>query len=364
MTGEKRAGHPFLMYEAIHAQPDAFARVVARADAAMGVVAAEVASCGRLFLVGVGTSYHAALVGEHIVRAYGGDMPVYVYPSFDFALYGPRVGAGDCVIGISHRGTKSYTVRALARARAAGCRTVLVTGEGNAARRPAADAVFETVPQELSSTHTVSYVGALAALSTFAGHLGRHRTGTRLLPAAVLAESVPAALRTALAAEGDAQGWAHAHVARRRFWIVGGGPGAVTAQEIALKIKEAAYLQAEGVAVETMLHGPFQCAEPEDLFVLIAPAGAAQARVVELAGMVAEIGAAYLVVSDGTPASLRPGAAGWSVVPAVPEPFTALSCLVPLQLFSYALALARRTNPDGFRLDEPRFARAHARVRL
>ena len=51
-------------------------------------------------------------------------------------------------------------------------------------------------------------------------------------------------------------------------------------------------------------------------------------------------------------------------MPALPEPLTALSCLIPLQLFAYHLALARGTNPDVFRLDDPRFSRAFAGVRL
>ncbi len=144
----------------------------------------------------------------------------------------------------------------------------------------------------------------------------------------------------------------------RRIWLVGGGPSAVTAQEIALKIKETSYLQAEGMAVETLLHGPFQCAEPEDVFVLIVPAGKGQERLVEFGRMVQEVGIPYLMVSDGTPQALGPAAAGWCIVPGVPEPWSALTCLVPLQLFAYFLALERGTNPDGFRLEDPRFARA------
>src|SRR3712207_8664690 len=51
------------------------------------------------------------------------------------------------------------------------------------------------------------------------------------------------------------------HVGHRRIWLVGGGPSAVTAEEVALKIKETSYLQAEGMSTETMLHGPFQRSE-------------------------------------------------------------------------------------------------------
>jgi glucosamine--fructose-6-phosphate aminotransferase (isomerizing) len=368
MTDDTRTHHPFHMYDAVLGQPDAFVEVIRRHDAALARLAGGIASCDRVFIVGIGTSGHAAQVGEHLLRAYGGRASVRAFPSFDFALYGPSLTAKDCVIGISHRGNKNYTVEALARARKAGCRTALVTGEGGPEGKAEADEVFETVPQERSSTHTISYMTAIAMLSALAGHLGHRRTGTRLLPERVLLEEIPAALAGALAHESEMASWARAHLGRRRIWLTGGGPSAVTAAEVALKIKEAAYLQAEGQPIETFLHGPFQCAEPEDVFILIAPAGAAQSRVRELAGMIPEIGAASLIVTDAAgdswPGELRKGAAGWCAVPAVPEPFSTLTCLVPLQLFSYHLALARGTNPDVFRLDDPRFARARARVTL
>jgi glucosamine--fructose-6-phosphate aminotransferase (isomerizing) len=152
-------------------------------------------------------------------------------------------------------------------------------------------------------------------------------------------------------------------VGRRRIWLLGGGPGGVTATETALKIKETSYLQAEGMPTETMLHGPFQCVDADDVFVLIAPSGAASERTLEVAELVEEVGASYVIVGDDT-TEARPGAAGVLRVPEVPEPFSALSCLVPLQLFSYHLALARGTNPDGFRADDPRFARADVSARL
>jgi glucosamine--fructose-6-phosphate aminotransferase (isomerizing) len=111
-----------------------------------------------------------------------------------------------------------------------------------------------------------------------------------------------------------------------------------------------------------MLHGPFQCAEAEDLFVIVAPAGAAQERTMEVTELVDEVGGACLIVGDGTPeVSHKPNLL---TVPRVPEPLSALTCLVPLQLFAYHLALARDTNPDAFRTDDPRFARADVSGRL
>jgi glucosamine--fructose-6-phosphate aminotransferase (isomerizing) len=117
------------------------------------------------------------------------------------------------------------------------------------------------------------------------------------------------------------------------------------------------------MSTETMLHGPFQCVEADDLFVLIAPAGAAQGRTLEVAELVDEVGGACLIVGDGTVYSARERRQ-FLDVPEVPEPYSALTCLVPLQLLAYHLALARGTNPDSFRAEDPRFARADVSGRL
>ena len=358
---EQRDRHPFYMYDAIRAQPEAFVRVLEQNETATEDFAVRVSTCERLFLVGIGTSYNAAHVGEHLVREYGGGIDVRAVHSFDFALYGPDLRPGDCVVAVSHRGSKRYTALALERAREAGCPTALVTGEGSTvAVRP--DAVFETVPQERSSAHTVSYTGTVAVLAQLAGLIGRHR-GAEVLGEDVLRNRIPEALSSSLGTEGEVEALAREHSGHRRIWLAGGGPSAVTAEEVAIKVKESSYLQAEGMATEALLHGPFQCVEDMDLFILIAPAGAAQGRTLEVAELAAEIGGPCLVVDDGTAEPPR-GVVGRIVVPEVPEPLSALTCLVPLQLFAYHLALARGTNPDIFRVDDPRFARADVSGRL
>jgi glutamine---fructose-6-phosphate transaminase (isomerizing) len=359
---ERRSRHPFHMYDAIFAQPEAFVRVPGRNEQAVNDFAEEAASCERLFLVGIGTSYHAARVGEHLLREYGGGLDVRAIHAFDFALYGPNLVPEDCVVGVSHRGTKRYTARALERALEAGCRTALVIGEGGSVSVEA-NAVFRTVAQEKTAAHTVSYTAAVSILAHLAGRLGYHRTGSETLGEGLLQVELPAALRAALGTEERVASLAREHIGCRRIWLLGGGPSAVTAEEVALKIKETSYLQAEGMSTETMLHGPFQCVEAEDLFVLITPAGPAQGRTLEVAELAGEIGGKLLVVGDNT-TDLPQETADLLAVPEVPEPFSALTCLVPLQLFAYHLALARRTNPDSFRVDDPRFARADVSGRL
>ncbi len=359
-----RTQHPFHMYDAITAQPQAYADIIERIRPRAEHIAPRLAQAQRLFLVGIGTSSHATQVGYHLFRHYGMTIPTQVYHSFDFALYGPTLTADDAVIMVSHRGAKQYGLAAIQRAKEAGCYTVLITGQGEPGSVQYADEVLTTTIQDPSSAHTISYSGSQAALACLAEALSAHQSGKSLYPATFLSTEIPAIMRTCLQTETQVKELAAEYLHRRRFWLTGGGPSGITAQEIALKIKETSYLQAEGMPIEVLLHGPLQCVEPEDVFLLIAPAGPAQSRVAELATMLQDLAAPYLVVDDGTATSIAQGAASVITVPAVPEPFTALTCLLPLQLLSYHLALLRGTNPDSFRLEDPRFASAFKRIQL
>lgn len=348
-SNQPRSSHPFAMYDAIHAQPGEFARVVR--TLAVGECAARLLESKRIFLVGIGTSYHACQFGRFLLCASAPDLEVSAVHSFDFVEFGLALGAKDCVVVISHRGSKLYSARALERAREAGCATISITGRN--AKAPVANIVLETVPQEASSAHTISYMGAIAALSAIARELGG-------LDARFVDEEIPELLRKSLGAESAAAEFAEEHARHRRIWLVGAGPLEFVAREAALKIKETSYLQAEGMGIEELLHGPFQCTEAEDLFVLIAPQGNGRERVLTVAGLAKEIGASVLVVSDMP----MPEYADVLTAQEAPPPFQSLTCLIPLQFFAYYLALKRGTNPDGFRLEDPRFAKASQLVTL
>lgn len=364
MVEGKPTQHPYNMYTHIMDQAEAVGKVVTENRAHIDSIAGEIADSDRIFLVGIGTSHHASQVVEHFMREYGGGIQAYPVHSFDFALYGPELTSRDCVIIISHKGTKAYSVRALEKADVAGAKTVLITGLGLEGKPDNAQHVIQTVPLEQSATYTISYTGALAALALLAERIGFHRTGESTVEQIFFEQELPAAIAAGVEFDGEMANWASRAITARRIFLTGGGPSSLTAQEIALKIKEASYLQAEGIHVEQFLHGALQNAEPEDLFILIAPEGAAQSRVFQFAEAIQEIGAPYRVVSDGTAGKIAENAEASIDVPSAPEPFTALSCLIPLQLFAYHLAMAAGTHPDTFRLQDPRFAAAFQKASL
>src|SRR5690349_6703710 len=106
MHTEPRSQHPFHMYEHILAEPGGFATSVQRNGEAVDAFAAPSRGWRQIVLVGIGTSHHAAKVGEYLVRAYTPGLPVRAWHSFDFVHYGPELSPEDCVVAITHRGTK------------------------------------------------------------------------------------------------------------------------------------------------------------------------------------------------------------------------------------------------------------------
>ena len=356
MPSPSRTSHPFFMYDHIQSQPDAFREVVLRHRRLLTQLSVRLSSAAKIYLVGIGTSLHAAEVGGHLFRCNAPQLAYEVWHAYDFCRFGPRLTAKDYVIALSHRGTKQYTLRALERAKEAECMTAIITGIGAETPSFTSDVSIETVEQERSSAHTVSFFGAVAVLAELVGLIGNVATSMETH------KTVAASLTTALQCESQMAEWAADHHFARRIWLVGSGPAAVVARETALKIKETSYLQAESLSTETMLHGPFQCCEPDDLFVLLA-IGKQDDRMAPLSQMIQSIGAKSVLVTDN-PTEWNALCADTCVLPPVPTPFEALTSLVPMQLFTYYLALERQTNPDGFRLDDPRFAKAMSLVNL
>jgi glutamine---fructose-6-phosphate transaminase (isomerizing) len=352
-----RQEHPFHMYDAILKQPETVRTVIVQNEDSIRDVAGRLRQVKRIFLVGIGTSYHAAEISRYIARSVARNTEIHAVHSFEFVHYTPILNKEDCVIGVSHRGTKIFTVEALKIAKNAGCLTIGITGIGDETPLSSYSTVtIRTVEQESSSAHTISFISSVSILAAiFAQIENADAEGIFLRDQLqrVLEESLQVGLNTMELAHHISQG--------RRIWLVGGGPLGIIAKEIALKIKEASYLQPEGMTVEEMIHGPFQCVESEDFFIVIGPHGKSQKRVLEFVSMIKAIGAKYVFVGDGT-ASVS--SEYQIVVPKVEEHYAALTCLIPLQLLTYQMALIAGTNPDSFRAEDPRFREASARVTL
>src|SRR5690606_29041083 len=101
------------MYDAIVAQPEAFRAVAARNAVAAVRWAPAVVGARRLWLVGTGSSHHAARFGAYGLRHHMEHLDVQTVAAFDFSLYGPPLSPDDVVVVVSHRGAKLYSRQAL-----------------------------------------------------------------------------------------------------------------------------------------------------------------------------------------------------------------------------------------------------------
>jgi glucosamine--fructose-6-phosphate aminotransferase (isomerizing) len=203
-------------------------------------VVERLAQCRRIWLVGTGTSLHAAELGAAML--YEAGRAATAIPSMHFVNWAPPVDHRDGMVLISHNAGQetAYAAAAYRQAKDAGIRVLALTRQG--AELP--DAV-ETVPKETSETYSVSYTAVLLLLARIANELGAES----LSPDAIA--RVPRAVFDAIQDPGI-----EGIVAPRRLLVLfGEGPASVTAREGALKLREASRFPAEGYDVEYLLHG-------------------------------------------------------------------------------------------------------------
>ena len=339
------------MYDAIYAQPGAL-RLVGRGNGdAIAKAAERLRAMDHVVLTGIGTSWHAALVGELMLAQVGrlGYRARAVH-AFDLAGYGPPPVGRTGVIAVSHRGSARLVREALERAVTDEGVGVAVTGRGGDGL-PRAELTLRTVEQEASHAHTASYSSALALLALLAAEVGRDDGFRRAL------DGLPDHLALLLGQESWEE-LAKRFAGRRRYWFVGGGPNTATALEGALKMSETSYAIASGFNCEQFLHGPLAAMTSEDLVILVAPAGPSHARALDVARAARAVGTPVLAIVEEGDRELAPLAAETIEIAAVPELLSPILAVVPLQLLSYHIALESGANPDTMRAHEPAYARA------
>lgn len=353
------------LYDTIETQPAVVRAGLEGWGEAAARAAKTLVGARRVYLAGTGTSSHAAIVGEYLLRLAG--LEATATTNFDFVSYPRPLGPDDALIAISHRGSKRYGNRAIARAHAAGARIIGITGQDSPME--GADVVIATAPQEKSATHTASYTANLAALALIAVAAGE-RTGADVAPLRAALLGVPAAIETLLGHEDAVRAVAEVLATRRRLVLAGAGPNTATAREGALKIKESSYLAAEGFELETALHGALQAVEEGDVAVVIAAEGPATERTADLVRALDLIGARLLLVADERALASLPAPGDLSTTPTVvpfapvPEVLSPILAVVPLQLLAALTAALVGTDADSFRADDPTYKRVNASYEL
>ena len=359
-----RDSHPYHMHEAIGGQPAAIARVLTEETEGVAELALAAESAERILVVGIGTSWHASLVGEHLLRTIAGREDVRAWNSFEFNAYPPNLAGGDLVIVMSHRGTKRYSDQALEMAKNAGATTAIVTGVGSDARTGLADLVVRTSEPDPSSAFTISHTTAMTTLTMLAAQLG---TLTGVSAAAALQRELsrlPDLVEEVLGMESDVREWVADAVNAERLYFTGWGPNASTAYEVALKIKESSYRKSEGFQTEQYLHGPYVATHPGVMTTFIVPPGPGRDRSIEVIGAVNTVGGHSVALAEQGDDEVSELVRTSLLLPPMSEAITPIAYLVPLQLFTYWLAVESGCNPDTFRTHEAEHGAARQMYQL
>ena len=352
MAGDARSAHPYKMHDMMQAQPAAIAEMLDREQPRIAEIAARLGRCRRIWIVGIGTSWHAAMIAERMLSS---GPEASGCNSLEFTTSPPRIEAGDACIVISHRGTKRASYEALDFANERGLYTVAITSTEPGERILAADDAIRTCPQEQSAAYTISYTTALAAVAQIAAEMSGGPDAVEALPELV-AEALELEARAAAVAEREAE--------RGRYVFAGAGTAQFNAAEAALKIRETSRASAEGWQIEHLLHGPFQGLDPDALFTVVDEGGEQRDRDLDLLRAAAALDGSTLVITNGRPERYADLGADVIALPEAPRLLAPIVGVVPLQLFAYHLALARGAHPDLFQQDVPEQAAAYARFNL
>ena len=299
------------MRETMWTQPEQLSRLLG--DTAPAEAAADRLRGRRLLLVGIGTSWHAAHHGAWMLREAG--LEVEAVHAADVAPYGRAISAEEGVIVLSHTGGTGYSMTMLERARAAGAEALHVSGIGNGGE-------LETVAAEASYAYTASHTGALLRLAQLATALGAD-----LGPL----EGIPERVAAVLDLPGPL-----IEVPGRLVELIGAGPNGWTAQEGALKIREAAYVAAEGLSSEQFFHGPSVALDEQDTLVVLDGGGPMAERTEAIAAAVEVTGAKVVRLSQRE----------------LGEPLSVFPLTVVVQRIALELSEACGVSPDRFRYEQ------------
>ena len=358
----ERGGYKHFMLKEIHEQPtaclDTFRTRVSQEkgrvllDDEAGLAPPVVAGIRRVRFLACGTSWHAALVGEHMVERLAG-LPAEVDLASEFRYRGAPAEEGVLTVAISQSGETADTRAAFAEARSrGGFRLAICNVLGSSIAREADGVLYTHAGPEISVASTKAFTSQLTALYLLALFLGQQRG--RLGRAAVaqhLADLVrlPAQIGRALALDGAMAGLAARFEKSRDCLYLGRGVNFPVALEGALKLKEISYVHAEGYAGGEMKHGPIALIDAALPVVVLAPRDETFPK---MFSNLEEVRARRGIVIAFTDRAGKDLAARTDHLFTVPRtnPFLApILLVVPLQLFAYHVAEAR-----GHDVDQPR----------
>ena len=356
----EKGGYEFFMLKEIEEQPAAIRETLGGRLQEDGLLHLDELSMSdedirdieQVVIIACGSSYHSGLVGKYAIERWC-RLPVQVEMASEFRYRDPVVGRSTLVIAISQSGETADTLEALRHARSQKARVLAVTNTVGSTVSRESDAVFYTRGgPEVAVASTKAVMAQLAAMYVVGLYLAQVR-GTRDADEvrAHLRDllEMPALVQEVLDRMDVVREIALSLKDEERVLFLGRHVGYPMALEGALKLKELAYIGAEGFPAGEIKHGPIALIDKGTPVIVIAPRHALQAKLVNNVQEVRARGARTIVIATDGDESITPYADEIIRIPDTKSLLTPLLTLVPMQVLSAEIARAR-----GLDVDQPR----------
>jgi len=320
-------------------------------------VAEAFAGINRVLILGCGTAAYAGMLGKYAIEAWA-RIPVDVELSHEFRYRDPVLDEHTLVVSVSQSGETMDTLMAVRYAREAGARTLSICNTQGATIPRESDAVLYThAGPEVAVASTKAFVAQVTALYLLGLHLASVRgTSTPDQIAAQIAEleAVPEKIQQVVeSSSGRIAELAHWMSDTQSVLFLGRHVGFPVALEGALKLKELAYIHAEGFAAGELKHGPIALIEPGQIVFVVVPSprdpSSLHKKVVSNIQEIRARGARVIAVAELGDVAVVPFADEVIRIPLAAPFFEPLLAIVPLHVFGMELATAK-----GLDVDQPR----------
>jgi glucosamine--fructose-6-phosphate aminotransferase (isomerizing) len=363
LSAAEKGGHDYFMLKEIDEQPDAIADTLRGHFVSGRIVLDEqrlsdqdLRDVDKVFVVACGSAYHSGLVAKYAIEHWT-RLPVEVELASEFRYRDPVLDRDTLVVAVSQSGETADTLEAVRHAREQKARVLAVCNTNGAQIPRESDAVLYThAGPEIGVASTKAFLAQIVANYLVGLALAQAR-GTKY-PDEVAREfaeleAMPEAVSRVLGTIDQVREIGRSLADSKAVLFLGRHVGYPVALEGALKLKELAYMHAEGFAAGELKHGPIALIEDGLPVVVVMPSPKGRAVLhAKLLSNISEIqarGARTIVIAEEGDETVRPFADHLIEVPAVPTLLQPLVSTVPLQVFAAEIARSR-----GYDVDKPR----------
>ncbi len=306
----------------------------------------------RIVMVACGTSWHAGLVAEYLFEDLC-RINVEVEYASEFRYRNPVINKGDVIIAISQSGETADTLVALENAKEQGAFIFgVVNAVGSSIARLSNAGAYTHSGPEIGVASTKAFTGQLAVLSMMALKIAYAKgtiTEVRYMELIKELEAIPEKVREILVDTTNIQRIAEKYKDATDFLFLGRGYNFPVALEGALKLKEVSYIHAEGYPAAEMKHGPIALVDETLPVVFVATKDKYYEKIVSNVQEIKARKGKVIAVATFNDLIIPTMADDTMFVPDTDEVIAPLLSVVPLQLLSYYVGVAK-----GFDVDKPR----------